>query len=52
METRFTKTAKIFDITITAIAGMLSVGVMLYAIGHFGLKESWPELVLNVFYPP
>ena len=35
METRFTKTAKIFDITITAIAGMLSVGVMLYAIGHF-----------------
>ncbi len=47
METRFTKTAKIFDIAITAIAGMLSVGVMLYAIGHFGLKESWPELVLN-----
>ena len=32
METRFTKTAKIFDITITAIAGMLSVGVMLYAM--------------------
>ena len=54
METRFTKTAKIFDIAITAIAGMLSVGVMLYAIGHFGLKESWPELVLNgdILFPP
>ena len=50
METRFKKNAKIFDIGITAVAGMVSVGIMLYAIGHFGLKESWPELVLNLFY--
>ena len=50
MQTRFTKNAKIFDIAITAIAGMVSVGVMLYAIAHFGLSESWPELVLNMFY--
>ena len=35
---------------ITALAGMVSVGVMLYAVFHFGLKESWPELVLNMFY--
>ena len=50
MKTRFKKNAKIFDIVITAVAGMVSVGVMLYAIGHFGLQESWPELVLNLFY--
>jgi hypothetical protein len=50
MQTRFKKNAKIFDIAITAIAGMVSVGIMLYGILHFGLKESWPELVLNMFY--
>ena len=50
MKTRFKKNTKIFDIVITAVAGMLSVGVMLYGVGHFGLKEAWPELVLNVFY--
>ena len=50
MKTRFKKNAKIFDIVITAVAGMFSVGVMLYAIGHFGLQEAWPELVMNLFY--
>ena len=50
METRFKKSAKIFDIGVTAVAGMLSVGIMLYGVGHFGLQEAWPELVLNVFY--
>ena len=50
MQTRFKKNAKIFDIGITAVAAMVSVGVMLYAVAHFGLKEAWPELVLNVFY--
>lgn len=50
MKTRFKKNTKIFDIVITAVAGMLSVGVILYGVGHFGLKEAWPELVLNVFY--
>jgi len=50
MKTRFKKNAKIIDVVITAVAGMLSVGIMFYAIGHFGLKESWPELVLNLFY--
>ena len=23
---------------------------MLYGVGHFGLRETWPELILNVFY--
>ena len=50
MKTRFKKNAKIFDIVITSVGGTLSVGVMLYAIFHFGLRESWPELVLNLFY--
>ena len=50
MEIRFKKNAKIFDIVITAIGGTLSVGVMLYAVFHFGLSEAWPELVLNLFY--
>ena len=50
MKTRFKKKAKIFDIVITAVAGMVSVGVMLYGVAHFGLQDTWPELVLNLFY--
>jgi len=50
MQTRFNKNAKIIDIVITAVAGMLSVGIMLYGVAHFGLREAWPELVLNLFY--
>ena len=50
METRFRKKAKVFDIGITAIAAVLSVGVMLYGVFYFGLEEAWPELVLNMFY--
>ena len=50
METKFRKKAKVFDIGITAIAAVLSVGVMLYGVFYFGLEEAWPELVLNMFY--
>jgi len=50
METRFKTKAKIFDIVLTAVAAMVSVGVMLYGVAHFGLGEAWPELVLNLFY--
>ena len=50
MQTRFKKGVKFFDVGITAVAGMLSVGIMLYGVFHFGLAESWPELVLNLFY--
>ena len=50
MQTRFKKNAKIFDIVITTVAGMVSVGIMLYGIAYFGLGEAWPELVLNLFY--
>ena len=50
MAIRFKKQSEIFDVLITAIAALLSVGIMLYGVWHFGLKESWPELVLNLFY--
>ncbi|MBO7417654.1 MAG: hypothetical protein J6U14_01770 [Bacteroidaceae bacterium] len=50
METRFKKKAQIFDIVITAVAAIFSVGIMLYGVNHFGLNEAWPELVLNMFY--
>ena len=39
MKTRFKKNAKVFDIVITAVGGTLSVGVMLFGIYHFGLRE-------------
>ena len=50
MERRFKKKSQIIDITITAVAAVLSVGIMLYGIRHFGLVEAWPELVLNLCY--
>ena len=50
MPTRFKDRAKVFDIVITALAIMLSVATMLYGVFHFGLRETWPELVLNLFY--
>ena len=50
MEVRFKKKSEIFDVLITAICGIVSVGIMLYGVGHFGLHETWPELVLNMFY--
>ena len=50
METRFKKRSQIIDIGITAVAAVLSVGIMLYGVFHFGLAKAWPELVLNLFY--
>lgn len=47
---RFNERRQIFDIVITGLAGILSVCVMLYGVFHFGLNETWPELVLNLFY--
>ena len=50
METRFKKKSQIIDIVITAVSVVLSIGTMLYGVSRFGLRESWPELVLNLFY--
>ena len=50
METRFKKKSQIIDVGITAVGAVLSVGTMLYGIGHFGLGETWNELVLDLLY--
>ena len=50
MQTRFKERGKVIDVVITGLAATLSVGTMLYGISHFGLKDTWPELVLNLFY--
>ena len=50
MEVRFKEKSKIFDVLITVIGGVGSVGTMLYGVWKLGLQEAWPELVLNLFY--
>ena len=50
MKTRFKNKSQIFDIVVNAAAVILSVGVMLYGVSHFGLADAWPELVLNLLY--
>ena len=50
MEVRFKKKSEIFDVMITVIAAVLSVGIVLYGVWSLGLHETWPELVLNLFY--
>lgn len=50
MSIRYTKKSKLLDIGISVVAAVLSVSIMLYGVGHFGISEAWPELVLNIFY--
>ena len=50
MDIRFKKKSQIFDVGITAVAALLSVGTMLYGVIHLGIGEVWPELVLNLCY--
>ena len=50
MGIRFKDKSDIFNVLVTAIAAVLSVGVMLFGVWHFGLEKTWPELVLNLFY--
>lgn len=50
MEIRFKTKSSIAEIVVTIMAAVLSVGVMLYGVWHFGLAYAWPELVLNLFY--
>ena len=44
------KKSRIFDIGFTLVGAVLSVGIVLYGVTHLGLSETWPELVLNIFY--
>jgi hypothetical protein len=50
MEVRFKNKSDIFNIVVTALAAVLSVGIMLYGVWFFGLNNAWPELILNLFY--
>ena len=50
MSVRFKNKSDVFNIVVTAVAAVVSVGIMLYGVWHFGLQNTWPELVLNLFY--
>ena len=50
MELRFKDKGTIFNVVITIMAAVFSVVMMIYGVLHLGLKETWPELVLTVFY--
>lgn len=50
MEIRFKSKSDVFNVLVTIIAAVVSVGTMIYGVLHLGISETWPELVLNVFY--
>ena len=50
MDVRFKEKSKIFDVGITAVGPVFSIGTVLYGVFQLGLRETWPELVLNLFY--
>ena len=50
MKTRFKNKSDVFNVLVTILAALLSVGMVLYGVLTLGLRETWPELVLNVFY--
>ena len=50
MEVRFKKKSDAVNVVITALAAVISVGMMIYGVITLGLKQTWPELILNIFY--
>lgn len=50
MKVRFTNKSDIFNVLLTVLFAVVSVGMMIYGVLHFGLQQTWPELVLNLFY--
>ena len=50
MELRFKDKGTIFNIAVTIFAAVVSVATMLFGVLHFGVENTWPELVLNVCY--
>ena len=50
MSIRFKNKSDIFNIVVTVVAAVLSVGIMLYGVWHFGIQNTWPELILNLLY--
>ena len=50
MQVRFKKKEDVFNILVTVLAAVVSVGMMLFGVWKLGLENTWPELVLNPFY--
>lgn len=50
MKTRFSSKSDVFNVAVTIIAAAVSVVMVIYGVLTLGIRESWPELVLNVFY--
>ncbi|MBR1871668.1 MAG: hypothetical protein IJ795_00485 [Bacteroidales bacterium] len=50
MGIRFENKSDVLNVLVTIVAAALSVTMMIYGVIHLGLSETWPELVLNVFY--
>ncbi len=50
MSVRFKNKSDIFNVLLTILFAIVSVGMMLFGVLHFGLSQTWPELVLNLFY--
>ena len=50
MDIRFKNKSKIIDVLVTVAGGFLSVGMVIYGVFYLGVRETWPELVLNLFY--
>lgn len=50
MGIRFKNKSDLFNVLVTILAAVISVATMLYGVMNLGLENTWPELVLNVFY--
>ena len=50
MEVRFKNKSDVFNILVTILAAAVSIATMIYGVVHLGFENTWPELVLNVFY--
>ena len=50
MAIRFKNKSDVFNIIVTILAAAISIGAMIYGVSHLGLENTWPELVLSVFY--
>ena len=50
MEIRFKNKTDLFNVLVTIVAAVFSVVMMIYGVLHLGIRETWPELVLNLFY--
>ncbi len=50
IEVRFKDKSNIIEFVVSALAVIVSIGTMIYGVWFFGIRETWPELVLNVFY--